>query len=101
MGIILYYNFFDASEVDTNLFFWPTVATTLGYVTLAASAAIRRPRARLIIWGLATVLLSSGSLLLFTRNTDTLNYKITLFSAVPYVLLSVLGAWQMIREARK
>lgn len=101
MGIILYYNFFDASEVDTNLFFWPTVTTTLGYVALAVSAAVRKPNIRLLVWIFATGLLLSGSLLLFTRNTDTLNYKITLFSAVPYVLLSALGLVQMIREARK
>jgi hypothetical protein len=101
MGIILYYNFFDASEVDTELFFMPSLATVAGYVGLGISAAIRRPKTRILIWAVATVFLIAGGLLLFTRSTANLNYKITLLSAIPYLILTFLSCWQMIREAKK
>ena len=101
MGIILYYNFLDSSEMDRALFLMPSIATTFGYVLLVWAAWLRHRRARLWVWILATGMLLGGSLLLFTRNPEQLNYKVTLFSAIPYAILSGLAIYRMLRKTEQ
>lgn len=100
VGIILYYYFFDNSQMDQDLFMAPTWLTVSGYVFVLASGAIRSPRIGLGGFLVGTACLIAGTIFLFSRNPEELSYGIMGLSAIPFAILTGLTIFQKIKEIR-